>query len=640
MWDPMNVDWGDVPVSPLPPVTNGPPEDAVTYPKCTVLYNYTAQNPDELTIVENEELDLMAEGDGDGWVQARNYKGEVGYIPHNYIEMDEGSAAASSATPAAPSSATASQETVAETAAVEEAGDAAAISFSTLEYNLEPDEEMAAPVSFSSMDYSFEVGTDLHLLPAAAPLPPCPAPLTPAHSSPPKGPLTLLHGLSFNAGHSSQLTFASHRMLRSTEAWQHQAKKGGMPWLAPLRQLLKPCTYFQLYITDNGIIIFPNLPLTLSQQGAAAYDGGEEDYSSEPPADLPPPPPSITTTSGPPSAVPPSFALPVDTLQLHQGDYCRAVYDYEATCHEEITFSEGQIIHILKRAVHDVDDGWWEGEVDGQVGLFPSLVVEECRSDGEPLTPDGDKPSLHVSLFYPGMRSFELLPPCPVTAQTALEVCHTAILSHKVSSQPHANTLHHVFTFQAFSGSSPCTTPPPHTPPEVPGFLLPPERVIITQPTPVVETAEEAQEGMVPAEAPPDAPTTAAAANNTAGGAASGGFDAAAFELELSGQHQEQYSRQFSSSPESEATDRDQQYAELVSSPDVSNQEQQARQQKEQQPLSATSPDTLQEEAFELEPWHDEAMDPSSATTTTISLDEVTLCAGRSRATPPAPCIG
>lgn len=55
--------------------------------------------------------------------------------------------------------------------------------------------------------------------------------------------------------------------------------------------------------------------------------------------------------------------------------------------------------------------------------------------------------------------------------------------------------------------------------------------------------------------------------------APSGGYDASAFELELSGQHQDKYSRQFSSSPESEATDKDQQYAELISSPDVSNQE-------------------------------------------------------------------
>lgn len=49
-----------------------------------------------------------------------------------------------------------------------------------------------------------------------------------------------------------------------------------------------------------------------------------------------------------------------------------------------------------------------------------------------------------------------------------------------------------MFTFQALSGGSPGTTPPPHTPPEVPGFLLPPEGIIITQPTPEVETAEEA----------------------------------------------------------------------------------------------------------------------------------------------------
>ena len=46
------------------------------------------------------------------------------------------------------------------------------------------------------------------------------------------------------------------------------------------------------------------------------------------------------------------------------------------------------------------------------------------------------------------------------------------------------------------------------------------------------------------------------------------------FELELTGEQQQQYSRQFSSSPESETTtEKDQQYAELVSSPEVSNQE-------------------------------------------------------------------
>ncbi|XP_069952893.1 protein nervous wreck isoform X5 [Cherax quadricarinatus] len=394
-WDPISVDWGDAPASPLPPMSNGPPEDQTAYPKCTVLYNYTAQNPDELTIVENEELEVMGEGDGDGWVQARNYKGEVGFIPQNYIEMEEGGmqgANADFATFPEPGA----EDSMAGEATTHTTANGApqrGISFSSIEYNLESVEE---------------------------------------------------------------------------------------------------------------------------------YPGGEM-YPSEPPGDLPPPPPPAADSEDQMSV--PRLSLPIDGGQHSLRDHCCALYDYEATCPEEISFSEGQIIKILKRSVHDVDDGWWEGQVGDQIGLFPSLVVEECHSDGEPLTPD-------------------------------------------------------VFTFQAVSGASPCTTPPPHTPPEVPGFLLPPERVIITQPTPVAESAEddESQE-------------------QTDGTAATSSYEPPNFELELSGTQQEQYSRQFSSSPESETTEKDEQYAELISSPDVSNQEaaDQTTQREEKQPSTTTSPDVAEE---------------------------------------------
>jgi hypothetical protein len=47
-----------------------------------------AQNPDELSIVENEQLEVVGEGDGDGWLRARNYRGEEGYVPHNYLDVD------------------------------------------------------------------------------------------------------------------------------------------------------------------------------------------------------------------------------------------------------------------------------------------------------------------------------------------------------------------------------------------------------------------------------------------------------------------------------------------------------------------------------------------------------------------------
>lgn len=53
-----------------------------------MFFLFAAQNPDELTIVENEQLEVIGEGDGDGWLRARNYRGEEGYVPHNYLDVE------------------------------------------------------------------------------------------------------------------------------------------------------------------------------------------------------------------------------------------------------------------------------------------------------------------------------------------------------------------------------------------------------------------------------------------------------------------------------------------------------------------------------------------------------------------------
>lgn len=57
----------------------------------------------------------------------------------------------------------------------------------------------------------------------------------------------------------------------------------------------------------------------------------------------------------------------------------RALYDYEATSAEEISFSEGEVFKVLEKS----DDGWWTGEKDGVVGHFPSMVVEELDGDDD-----------------------------------------------------------------------------------------------------------------------------------------------------------------------------------------------------------------------------------------------------------------
>ena len=40
-------------------------------------------------MVENEQLEIVTSGEGDGWVKARNYQGQEGYIPENYVKITE-----------------------------------------------------------------------------------------------------------------------------------------------------------------------------------------------------------------------------------------------------------------------------------------------------------------------------------------------------------------------------------------------------------------------------------------------------------------------------------------------------------------------------------------------------------------------
>lgn len=250
------MDWGEEEVAPPePPVTSPPPtaksEGSSTggrreswstdqaagsesgLIKCVAIYTYEAQNPDELSIVENEHLELIGEGDGDGWVRARNYKGEEGYVPQNYVEAE------------APTSA------------------------SMPGYPLQPQ------ISFSSVDY--------YVQDPNAVVPPGDLDRAPLDS----------------VSESAELASSTRKHSESS-----------MP---------------------NGY-------------GAVGGSGLDtDDYSHQVAAE-------DVNVAAPATSVSSGFTTPfINELRGDGAEYCRALYDYEATGPEELSFYEGQIIKLTKK---------------------------------------------------------------------------------------------------------------------------------------------------------------------------------------------------------------------------------------------------------------------------------------------------
>lgn len=227
-----HAEWGNEP-EPTPPSVQTQQEAPQTF-KCTALYSYQAQNPDELSIVENEQLEVVGEGDGDGWLRARNYRGEEGFVPHNYLDVER---------------------------------------------DVQPDQsqqqQLAQQFSFSSVDYTIDAED------------------------------------------------------------QDAAQSSGQ--------------------SPDQVSVIAVVPA-----------------SSKKP-------------------VTPIVAAAVAAAVAPEQMYCIALYDYDATAEDELTFEENQIIRLVTKEPHGVDDGWWEGELNGKVGNFPSLVVEECDENGEPFTDPEDE---------------------------------------------------------------------------------------------------------------------------------------------------------------------------------------------------------------------------------------------------------
>ncbi|XP_069092154.1 CD2-associated protein [Pleurodeles waltl] len=63
-------------------------------------------------------------------------------------------------------------------------------------------------------------------------------------------------------------------------------------------------------------------------------------------------------------------------------EYCRALFSYEGSNDDELTFKEGDIITLISKDTGDV--GWWKGELNGKEGVFPdnfAAIIQDAEKD-------------------------------------------------------------------------------------------------------------------------------------------------------------------------------------------------------------------------------------------------------------------
>ena len=67
-------------------------------------------------------------------------------------------------------------------------------------------------------------------------------------------------------------------------------------------------------------------------------------------------------------------------------------YSYTSEHEDELSLVEGEIVTILDKELED--SGWWKGELNGKVGVFPDNFVEIIKEEVS-LTFDFQQPIRH-----------------------------------------------------------------------------------------------------------------------------------------------------------------------------------------------------------------------------------------------------
>ncbi|XP_051843143.1 F-BAR and double SH3 domains protein 2 isoform X1 [Antechinus flavipes] len=191
-------------------------------------------------------------------------------------------------------------------------------------------------------------------------------------------PLTCKVVYSYKASQPDELTIEEHEVLEviedgDMEDWVKARNKVGQVGYVPEKYLQFP--------TSNSLLSM--------LQSLAALDNRSHTSSNSTEAEL---------VSG---------SLNGDSSVC----FVKALYDYEGQTDDELSFPEGAIIRILNKENQD-DDGFWEGEFNGRIGVFPSVLVEELSA-----SENGDTPWVREIQISPSPKPHNSLPPLPLYDQ-------------------------------------------------------------------------------------------------------------------------------------------------------------------------------------------------------------------------------
>jgi len=102
------------------------------------------------------------------------------------------------------------------------------------------------------------------------------------------------------------------------------------------------------------------------------------------------------------------------TSRMAETSYAVAKYNYEPQRQDELQLARGDMVTVIERS----SDGWWKGEINGQVGWFPSNYVDPTNPPSNGTTTTQPYPADYGTDYNAGSNGFS-------NTQNVLEVVTT-----------------------------------------------------------------------------------------------------------------------------------------------------------------------------------------------------------------------